>query len=380
MQNLRRFYALDSFRGVCALSVVVYHLHAIGTFTEFGFFRNADLFVEFFFVLSGFVLAHTYGAKKNIDFGGFFIARTFRLFPLHLTMLAVFIALEFGKLMAYHKGFAFNNEPFTGAYAPSEIIPNMLLLQSWIPQAQSLSFNYPAWSISVEYYMYMIFAAILLFSFKYRKLVWGAISVVAFLLICMQSVFLTESVQRGLSCFFAGTLSYYLFNLIKENIKPTFLLMTTLEIIFVVLMVIVLAYSFEYQSIVASVLFCFVVVLFAFDAGAVSLLLKSRAFVYLGKLSYSIYLTHAAILFFLVSMLMVVQKFSGRNVVPMVDGQRYIDLGSSLANNLMVLLVLGAVIAFSVLTHKYIEVRGQNFGKLIANKRMAKHQAQLLKS
>ncbi len=380
MQESRRFYALDSFRGICALSVVVYHLHVIGVFSELGFFRNADLFVEFFFVLSGFVLAHTYGAKKSIDFGGFFISRTFRLFPLHLAMLAIFIALEFGKWMAYQKGFAFNNEPFTGAYAPSEIIPNLLLLQSWIPQAQSLSFNYPAWSISVEYYMYMIFAVILLFAFRYKKLLWGAISGLGFVLIFMQSGFLTEPVQRGLSCFFAGALSYSVFNLIKENVKPAFLWMTTLEVVSMVLVVVVVAFGFEYQSIAASVLFCFVVVLFAFDAGGVSKLLKGRVFVYLGKLSYSIYLTHAAILFCLVSALMVVQKLSGMNVVPMVDGQRYIDLGGFLANTLLVVLVLGTVVAFSVLTHKYIEVRGQNFGKLIANKRMAKHQAQLLKS
>lgn len=83
----------------------------------------------------------------------------------------------------------------------------------------------------------------------------------------MQSGFLTEPVQRGLSCFFAGALSYSVFNLIKENVKPAFLWMTTLEVVSMVLVVVVVAFGFEYQSIAASVLFCFVVVLFAFDAG-----------------------------------------------------------------------------------------------------------------
>ena len=228
--------------------------------------------------------------------------------------------------------------------------------------------------------MYMIFALILLFAYGYRKFVWGAISILAFLLVFMQGDFLAEPVLRGLSCFFAGALSYSIFNLVKENAKPTFLWMTILEIIAVALIVVAVAYDFQYQSIIASIFFCSVVVLFAFDAGAVSRLLKGRLFVCLGRLSYSIYLTHAAVLFCLVSIFMVIQKLSGMNLVPMVDGQRYIDLGNSLANNIMVVLVLGVVVAFSVLTHKHIEVRGQNFGKLIANKRVAKNQAQCKRS
>jgi len=56
------------------------------------FFYNAYLFVDFFFVLSGFVIAYTY---QNIDswpaFGKFYKKRFFRLYPLHIIVLLLFL-------------------------------------------------------------------------------------------------------------------------------------------------------------------------------------------------------------------------------------------------------------------------------------------------
>ena len=46
---MKRFVVLDSFRGVCAVAVVLFHTQILLSFSELGFFRHADLFVEFFF-------------------------------------------------------------------------------------------------------------------------------------------------------------------------------------------------------------------------------------------------------------------------------------------------------------------------------------------
>ena len=97
----QRFEALDAFRGLAALSIVVCHMHFVGSLTELEFFRRSPIFVEFFFVLSGFVLTHGYGFNENLKFSVFMKARFFRLYPLHLFMFIIFIFLELGKLAAY---------------------------------------------------------------------------------------------------------------------------------------------------------------------------------------------------------------------------------------------------------------------------------------
>ena len=124
----KRFEALDGLRGVCALFVVIFHLHFAGSLSELAFFRNSAIFVEFFFVLSGFVLVHGYASKSNLKFSTFVSTRFFRLDPLHIFMFIIFVFLELIRL-SLHKiaGISFNKEAFTGSTAISEIIPNILL-------------------------------------------------------------------------------------------------------------------------------------------------------------------------------------------------------------------------------------------------------------
>lgn len=369
MQETKRFHALDSFRGICALSVVAFHLHIVDSFTEIDFFRNADLFVELFFVLSGFVLAHSYGEAKDLEFRRFFISRSFRLIPLHVFMLGIFLILETLKLLAYRKGFVFNNPPFTGSFSPLEIIPNLLLVQSWTWLTDSLSFNFPSWSISIEYYTYMIFAATVIFTNRNRKFIWFAISITAFMLIYSQAAYLTSFSLRGLSCFFAGALSYTAFLAVKNNLRVRPGLLTLLEIVLLGLIAVTMSTNFEQKNIALSALFCCTVVVFAFDGGWISKKLQWKPITFIGKLSYSIYLTHAAILFCILSSLMVLQKFTGIDITPMIDGRRYIDFRNPHINNLVAVSVLILVIGFSALTQKYIEEKFQALGKKIINEK-----------
>ena len=54
----RRFEALDSLRGVCAVLVVMFHMPVASHWRTWDFIQHAYLFVDYFFVLSGFVIAH----------------------------------------------------------------------------------------------------------------------------------------------------------------------------------------------------------------------------------------------------------------------------------------------------------------------------------
>ena len=177
-----RFNVLDSFRGLCAICVVLYHLNLPGSFSELNFFNSSSLFVSFFFVLSGFVLAHSY-INKDITFKFFFWGRVFRIFPLHLSMLILMLIFQCAKLIVEYNGFHFSEGAFSGDNKISEIIPNVLLLQSWLPFFSSHSFNAPSWSISVEFYIYILFfiTLMLFLTTPKRAGLWCIIGLLSFL-------------------------------------------------------------------------------------------------------------------------------------------------------------------------------------------------------
>lgn len=375
MKPAQRFTTLDSFRGVCALLVVFYHLHVVGSFTELPFFRHAEVLLNFFFVLSGFVLAHTYGMKAHLTFKSFFISRVFRLYPLHLVMLAVFITFELVRWTAYKKGFYFNNVPFTGLFAPSEILPNLLLVQAWTTLTETMSFNYPSWTISIEFYIYMLFGGLCMFAMKTRFALFACVSLIAFGVIFSGSDLLVERALQGLSCFFAGNVTYVAYLQIRDKFVPTLWLMTVLECVLMYATYVIVMNDFEYRSPIGGLFFCGLVLLFAFEGGLVSTFLKTRFFVLLGKLSYSIYMTHAALLFCLSTVFIVAQKITGQELAPMINGQRFMDTGSLWANNLMVVAVVIAALGIAALAHKYIEMKGYELGKRITGVSAAKARA-----
>lgn len=76
-----RYDVLDGMRGIAALSVAVFHFTQ---FQDLTFFYNSPLAVDFFFMLSGFVIAHSYGARlfTSMGVGEYFAKRVIRLYPL----------------------------------------------------------------------------------------------------------------------------------------------------------------------------------------------------------------------------------------------------------------------------------------------------------
>ncbi|MCQ8888003.1 acyltransferase [Pseudoalteromonas carrageenovora] len=359
----RRFEALDAFRGICAISVVIFHMHFVNSITELDFFRGSALFVQFFFVLSGFVLANGYSTKENMSFKTFMKARFYRIYPLHICMLIVFIVFETCKLIAYKFiGISFNGLPFTNSTAITEILPNLLLIQSWSHFTDPLSFNYPSWSISIEFYLYaLLFFTIVTFKSK-KNLAWLCISILAFLLIYFKSDMLVKTALKGLFCFFSGAAAYLLFNKMS-HIRFTFKFASLVEVLIFILIYLVISSNFENRHLIAPILFIFTVLFFSFEAGFISKILKIKLFQAVGKLSYSIYMTHAAILFCLTSMALIFQKVTGKSVAPMIDSQRYLNLGEPLVNNGLILITLIVIIYISRITYNNIELKGLALNK-----------------
>ncbi|MCM8729492.1 acyltransferase family protein [Hephaestia sp. GCM10023244] len=162
--------ALTSVRGLAAWMVVLYHIRlSIAGLPQawVDVFAKGYLAVDFFFLLSGFVIWLTYGARLREGGTGvvaFWQRRIARIYPLHLLMLisAMLLALALAA---------------TGRHDPVEFpfaaLPlHLLLVQDW-GVTEALAWNDPAWSISAE------FAAYLLFPLLARAIDWRRVSTFA---------------------------------------------------------------------------------------------------------------------------------------------------------------------------------------------------------
>jgi peptidoglycan/LPS O-acetylase OafA/YrhL len=375
MPGTQRFVVLDSFRGLAALAVVLFHMPVLLAFSELNFFCNSYLFVQFFFVLSGFVMCHTYSQRlgNGAAWRRFLLTRTLRLYPLHLFMLGVIVLLEGCKWLAASQGLGFNHETFSGKTAPGELLPNLLLLQAWLPNANSLSFNLPSWSISVEYYLYLLFGLVLLRLPRWANGLFLAICLLSFWGWLIDFQALKLDILKGASGFFAGVLLYRLYHAWR-GLRPSRLAFTVLEITCLLMLGLVIDSLYLYRDYLVVWLFCLTILVFAFEGGACSQWLKGRALQALGQRSYSIYMTHFAVLWVLKSLAMVLSKLLDQELTLMqpepLTGEvvRYISTHSVLFDNLLVLATVLGVILVSMLTYRYVELPGIALGRRLLSR------------
>src|SRR5216683_6021851 len=95
----KHFIALDSLRGICASIVAFFHVDGDAFIKTIPVVANGFLFVDFFFVLSGFVIAASYGRKivDGYSIGKFMFLRLGRLYPLHAFMLLAYLCIAIYK-------------------------------------------------------------------------------------------------------------------------------------------------------------------------------------------------------------------------------------------------------------------------------------------
>jgi peptidoglycan/LPS O-acetylase OafA/YrhL len=367
---MKRFLVLDSLRGLCAVALIVHHSHIERSITELTFFRNASQFVGFFFALSGFLIYRRYIGNLSTprQLGEFVVKRTCRVMPLHIAVLLFFIGFECLKLVLERYGLSLNYPAFSGDRAPGEILPNLLLIQAWWPTFNALSFNYPSWFISVEFYLWMTFALILFSLPGLARKLFSLLCVLAFVALYKDFTLIPRNVLWGASCFFAGAITYRLYVRLHDWM-PGVVIASVLEVGTLGAIYWVMTEGEQPLTIELGMLFCLAVLIFAFEAGVISQLLRLRSFPALGKLWLSIYLTHAAVIFVLATALTIAAKFSGFSMLVDRPGEtsgtmvRYLSTGTALNDNLLMLLVVVAVVVVSMLTRRYIEIPWIRFGR-----------------
>lgn len=158
----KRIAELDSLRGIMALIVASFH------FTAPEHFFNGSLAVDFFFILSGLVLTISW-AEGFRPGGGtaydFTVKRLARLYPLHLfaTLIVVVLYLAFVVLYNYPKAASFQ-EALSWHFPPAyyrdgvafSLLQNILLVNCVGFNPSGVFWNGPSWSISVEFWINLI--------------------------------------------------------------------------------------------------------------------------------------------------------------------------------------------------------------------------------
>ena len=157
---VNRFEALDGWRGVCACCVVLFHFHGYSPIYESPLVRNSYLFVDFFFVLSGFVIALNYATRLGTwhDLRRFLVLRLGRVYPLHVFML---FCSWLTRRLAWWRAWDSRRRPrrSRGDAQPLAVLSNLFLVQS-LHVHDGLTWNGPSWSISTEVWTYVVFALV----------------------------------------------------------------------------------------------------------------------------------------------------------------------------------------------------------------------------
>ncbi len=167
---------LDALRIIAACAVVILHYsdyvknQAVGRFI-YEHAQHFNLFVDLFFVISGFVIASQYmGEVDGIrSIGRFLWRRLARIYPLHLATLAFYLIVA----AVIHGNLASAGN--SARYPLSDLPAQLLLLHALI--GERLTFNFPSWSLSAEMFCYIIFPLLALIAARRRNLLLPLIAI-----------------------------------------------------------------------------------------------------------------------------------------------------------------------------------------------------------
>ena len=333
--NKSTIHSLTGLRGVLSIWVLLLHLLTglmiikipVNDFLPtwiFSFINSGYWAVDCFFLLSGFVLSYSYTESliQNFDFKtilSYLLNRLYRIYPIHFTIIcgyAILLALAPKGLeqecvitipmpvtcKANVLEIAIGSTNCQREHAPEkcerfssdQLISNLLMVNSWNWQ-KSLGWNHISWSISSEWAAYILFPFLLLF---FSRLTRGPGIFVAFLLayIGMMSVLYWggyaprgSDPELGLvrlgGCFLMGCASYRFFiHPYFKRVKWNLVGLGSLAIL--------LFFSDTWLKWGFPIFLCSLILSLTSSQAYLSKILSKKPMVWLGHISYSLYMSH----------------------------------------------------------------------------------------
>ena len=293
LQSLRFFFIM-----------LVVLSHYIGSSFDFG----GECGVSFFFILSGFVLSFAYSeriSKGIFSTKPFLLRQWTKIYPLHIITFIIMFALDLRL----------------GKYCDiTAVIANILLLQSWVP-ADSFYFvaNSPSWFLCDILFFYAVFSSLnkLILRTDKKKII--SISIIVFLLyICLMVVLPSHLVNPILYAnpltrlldFIIGIILYKLYIsdkgiALKDIINSKSSITVSLIELSLILLVVITAFVYPHlqpRVRTVSIFWLSIPIFILFFAmsdksnGIISKLLQGKTILWLGNISFCIYIIHAPVL------------------------------------------------------------------------------------
>ncbi|OZI59578.1 acyltransferase family protein [Bordetella genomosp. 11] len=307
-KTVRHLPALTPLRGIAALWVVLYHYGVlyfpnIHPDRHTALLNKGYLAVDLFFMLSGFVMMHVYREEfasrvSPRGYWTFLSARIARIYPLHLAVLGLFLLIALGSRVAEHaSGGLLSGIPLYGVRSLFALLANLFMLQGI--HASTLSWNYAAWSISLEFMAYLAFpfVATLVWRSGWRAQalpVLGAFAVLALL------AWLTHddynqwdgwtTFMRCIPEFLLGMLLYQGYAASARGALPS-----RDALALAAMAALLAALHFQAPDLLTVVLLAALLVAVASNRGRAAAWLDNRVFVWLGEISYALYLVHGLV-------------------------------------------------------------------------------------
>lgn len=295
LKSRQHFEILDGMRGVAALAIVVFHfMEFVHSDISKNFIGHGFLAVDFFFCLSGFVIAYAYDDRiAKMGTWEFFKSRLIRLHPM------IIIGSVIGLL-------GFLSDPFSNEaslYSFGEIflvfVASVLLIPfPTMPERglQLFNFNSPSWSLFFEYVANIFYALVL---YKIKKQYLYVLLIISAIALCMVS-YRAGNLLGGWSgnnfwdgfvrvsySFLAGLLVYRSKWIIKTRLGFPGLSILLL----IVFLMPFFKWNWLAESIVVLFFFPFLV---ALGAGATLTPAFKKVCKFMGNISYPLYMSHYA--------------------------------------------------------------------------------------
>jgi peptidoglycan/LPS O-acetylase OafA/YrhL len=341
--------SLTSLRFFAAFMVVLLHFRLalpidVDAYTPI--FSKGYLAVDFFFVLSGFIIAHVYLSSVEsgtFNASGFILKRFARLYPVHLFTMVAYV----GLMIAYQSFGLTPKEP--ERYDIAAIPANVLMVHAWGFMSK-LTFNSPSWSISAEWFAYLLFVPLAHAIVRSRVrpvallitagAAYGAAAWVAEALLGQELMRLhwNFGIVRIVPEFLIGVAAYRIgsaYDCDRRSVR--------IGVCLIALCIVAVAH-FDLSAYLMVPLFALLILGVAVRARAGDRgLLDNRIFVYLGEISYSTYMVHA---------LCYTLFFNGLELLLGHEG--YLALVP-----LLWVASFGVVIGASALSYHFVEVPGR---------------------